>query len=70
MNRWTALPACLLTVAIGVAGCATSGGGATDAGWVTLIDGNFNRIGTANPGRAADGAIQADARADKDTAFL
>ena len=70
MNRFMSLLVC----ALGAAGCATSGGGAAGAGWVTLIDGadgldNFNRIGTAN-WRAADGAIQADARADKDSAFL
>jgi hypothetical protein len=74
MNRSISFWICALAVALGAAGCASSGGGAADAGWVTLIDGsngldNFNRIGTAN-WRAADGAIQADARTDKDSAFL
>jgi Domain of Unknown Function (DUF1080) len=74
MNRFMSLLACALACALGVAGCATSRSSAAGAGWVTLIDGadgldNFNRIGTAN-WRAADGAIQADARADKDSAFL
>ena len=74
MNRFMSLLGCGLAFALGVAGCASSGGGAAGAGWVTLIDGangldNFNRIGTAN-WRAVDGAIQADARADKDSAFL
>ena len=72
MKRFAWIWAATLTVALG--GCASQGGGTTDAGWVTLIDGangldNFNRIGAAN-WRAVDGAIQADARSDKDNAFL
>ena len=75
MNRRISAWACVLAVRVGLLGCATSGGGGSEGGgWVTLIDGtqgldNFNRVGAAN-WRAVDGAIQADARADKDNAFL
>ncbi len=76
MNKLTGFFAGALAVSLGLLGCAGApmAGGSADAGWVTLIDGtqgldNFNRIGNAN-WRAVDGAIQADARSDKDNAFL
>ncbi len=74
MTRFAWAAAGALAVAMGGLGCASQGGAAADAGWVTLIDGangldNFNRVGAAN-WRAVDGAIQADGRADKDNAFL
>lgn len=72
MNRLASIPAATLVLAL--AACATQGGGSADSGWVTLLDGangidNFYTVGTAN-WRAVDGAIQADARQDKDSAFL
>ena len=74
MTRIMGLSASLLAIALGGFGCATPSAPAADAGWVTLLDGengldNFNRVGTGN-WRAVDGAIQADARADRDGAFL
>jgi len=60
MKRMTIVCAGLLSVALGLFGCASMDGG----GWTTLIDGekgleNFNRIGNAN-WRAEGGAIVAD----------
>jgi hypothetical protein len=65
----------VLVIAAGLAGCEMmhsmhSGGGA----WTTLIDGangleNFNRVGDAN-WRAEDGAIVADHKDSKPSAFL
>jgi hypothetical protein len=61
MKRLSAVIAALLVLAFTAFGCATT---SSDAGWVTLIDGdkgleNFNRIGDAN-WRAEGGAIVAD----------
>ena len=61
MKRFSGIIAALLVLAFTAFGCATM---SSDAGWVTLIDGdkgleNFNRIGDAN-WRAEGGAIVAD----------
>jgi hypothetical protein len=61
MKRFSNVIAALLVLAFTAFGCATM---SSDAGWVTLIDGdkgleNFNRIGDAN-WRAEGGAIVAD----------
>jgi hypothetical protein len=61
MKRFSTVIAALLVLAFTAFGCATM---SSDAGWVTLIDGdkgleNFNRIGDAN-WRAEGGAIVAD----------
>jgi len=61
MKRFSAVIAALLVFVFTAFGCATM---SSDAGWVTLIDGdkgleNFNRIGDAN-WRAEGGAIVAD----------
>ena len=61
MKRFSAIIAALLVFVFTAFGCATM---SSDAGWVTLIDGdkgleNFNRIGDAN-WRAEGGAIVAD----------
>jgi hypothetical protein len=66
MKRFAGL-AC--TVAVAVAGCASTGSG----GWTTVVDGtkgmeNFNKVGDAN-WSAADGAIQATA-GGKDPSYL
>jgi Domain of Unknown Function (DUF1080) len=63
-----------LTFAAALAVLFLSAGCATQRGWVTLIDGekgleNWTRVSDAN-WRAADGAIQADAKTDKANAFL
>jgi hypothetical protein len=60
MNRIASVFFTLVTLLIGLNGCATNG---TGAGWTTLLDGekgleNFNRLGEAN-WTAVDGAIQA-----------
>ena len=56
-----------------LAGCAAMHGGES-GGWTTLVDGargldNFNRVGDAN-WRAEDGAIVADHKDSKPSAFL
>ena len=61
MKRFSNVIAALLVLTFTAFGCATM---SSDAGWVTLIDGdkgleNFNRIGDAN-WRAEGGAIVAD----------
>jgi len=61
----------LALVAATLSGCA---GRASDAGWVTLIDGtrgleNFNRVGNSN-WRSEDGAIVADKNPDKTPSYL
>jgi hypothetical protein len=63
MNRWSAITAGLLLIAVTVVGCAHRSG--SDSGWITLVDGsaaslnNWTRVGDAN-WRAEDGAIVAD----------
>ncbi|HEX7251182.1 MAG TPA: DUF1080 domain-containing protein [Burkholderiales bacterium] len=74
MNRKTTIVAAFGVAAASltlVAGCSMMKSG---DGWTTLIDGanglqNFNQVGTAN-WRAEDGAIVADRRSDKASAFL
>jgi hypothetical protein len=62
-----------LAAALAVAGCAGMHG-AGSGGWETLVDGeqgleNFNRVGDAD-WHAADGAIVADRKQGKASAFL
>jgi hypothetical protein len=62
-----------LAAALAVAGCAGMHG-AGSGGWTTLIDGergleNFDRVGDAD-WHAADGAIVADRKESKPSAFL
>src|SRR5262249_18308721 len=70
MKRASIVAAALLAAALtGCSGMQTGGGG-----WTTLIDGgkgldNFNRVGDAN-WRVEDGAIVADHKDSKPSAFL
>lgn len=70
MQRATSIAAALaMTAALG--GCSMMN---TDGGWTTLIDAglgleNFNRVGDAN-WRVEDGAIVADHKDSKPSAFL
>jgi len=65
MKRTLAIAACVASLSVGTS--------AQDAKWTTLVDGksmgDFGRVGVAN-WRVEDGAIVADKREGKDTAFL
>jgi hypothetical protein len=71
MKRASSITATLALAAAALWGCSAMQAG---SGWTTLIDGdkgleNFNRVGDAN-WRAEDGAIVADRKESKPSAFL
>src|SRR3954471_22498117 len=71
MKRFIALAAIAAVIALGISGCAMQQ--SSDAGWITLVDGekgleNFDKFRTAN-WEARDGAIQAT-QGGKDPAYL
>ena len=79
MKRLPGVAVALLLAALTLSGCATPSSSSSSsfnagAGWITLIDGesglqNWNRTGDGN-WRAVKGAIQVDAKTNKDAAFL
>ncbi|MBX9812395.1 MAG: DUF1080 domain-containing protein [Burkholderiales bacterium] len=73
MKRLSVITMGLLVIAFTFFGCANQPSGQSDAGWITLLDGSnmgdWDRVGDAN-WRLVDGAVQADKKVGKDSAFL
>jgi 3-keto-disaccharide hydrolase len=73
MKRFTVTATALLLAGLGALWHLPQASGQADAGWVTLLDsskmGDWNQIGDAN-WRMVDGAVVADKKESKDSAFL